>query len=616
MAEPPEKLLTGVDGQKAAEKIILRWDSSSSDEARDRMLFEGDRQEADRYLSAVDLICNSMQNASMSDSRDPVRLAMARLEDEFRNILIGHSSPPEPDILYVSSYSFSEDDDQDGESEEQEEATPTPRAAETPKSVKGSGLTKMGSSDSMREMDLIPAEAIEDLRKIAARMVAAGYTRECIQAYSSIRKPILDSTFGRLGIERLSIGDVQRLDWPTVESLINRWIRASRVCIRVLFASERRLCDQIFPPDGGAGDACFAEAARSAAGRLFGFADAISISRRSPEKLFKILDLHDAVSDLLPDVENVFHSKPTESIRVQAAEIQTRLGEAARGMLTEFENAIQRETSKVPVPGGTIHPLTRYVMNYISLICDYTQTLTKLINQRPKIDPNSDADPLNRQFQLNADGPAGGEGEEASPLSSHLLFIATILQANLENKSKLYKDPALAHLFLMNNLHYIVQKAKSSPELRQMIGDAWLRRHTGRVRQHATGYQRATWLTILGWLRDEGIHTGGGFSSGVSKSALKERFKGFNAAFEDAHRTQAAWQVPDAQLREELRISVAEKLLPAYRAFLGRFRHHLEGGRHSDGYIKYSVDDLEIALGDFFEGSPGSGHHSRRKSQG
>jgi hypothetical protein len=131
----------------------------------------------------------------------------------------------------------------------------------------------------------------------------------------------------------------------------------------------------------------------------------------------------------------------------------------------------------------------------------------------------------------------------------------------------------------------------------------------------ATAYQRSAWLKILNCLRDEGLHVSGGFSSGISKSALRERFKSFNAAFEEAHRIQSGWHVPDKQLREELRISIAEKLLPAYRSFLGRFRHHIENGKHPELYIKYSVDDLEVSVSDFFEGSPPP-PNSRRRSHG
>ena len=110
-------------------------------------------------------------------------------------------------------------------------------------------------------------------------------------------------------------------------------------------------------------------------------------------------------------------------------------------------------------------------------------------------------------------------------------------------------------------------------------------------------------------MRDKGIHVSGN----TCKSMMRERFKSFNAAFEEAHRIQATWFVPDLQLREELRISISEKLLPAYRSFLGRFRQHIESGRHPEMYIKYSMEDLETALSDFFEGCPPS-LHSRRKS--
>ncbi|KAJ1411252.1 Exocyst complex component Exo70 [Sesbania bispinosa] len=68
----------------------------------------------------------------------------------------------------------------------------------------------------------------------------------------------------------------------------------------------------------------------------------------------------------------------------------------------------------------------------------------------------------------------------------------------------------------------------------------------------------------------------------------------FNAMFEEVHRTQAVWLIPDSQLREELQISIS------YRSFLGRFKSHIESGRHPKNYIKYSVEDLEDVVLDFF----------------
>ncbi|KAF8045085.1 hypothetical protein N665_5618s0001 [Sinapis alba] len=400
----------------------------------------------------------------------------------------------------------------------------------------------------------------------------------------------METIFKQLGIVKISIGDVQRLEWEAVEVKIRRWIRAAKVCIRIVFSSEKRLCSQLFDAAMDE-DTCFMETVKTSALRLFTFPEAISISRRSPEKLFKILDLHDAMADMMPDIEAIFDSDSSHAVHVQAGEIQTRLAEAARGILSEFENAVLREPSVVPVPGGTIHPLTRYVMNYISLISDYKQTLNDLIMS----DPSTGSDPNTPVMDFT-------ELEGKSPLALHLIWLIMVLHFNLEEKSHHYRDTSLAHIFIMNNIHYIVQKVKGSPELREMIGDHYLRKLTGIFRHAATNYQRSTWVRVLSSLRDEGLHVSGSFSSGVSRSALRERFKAFNAMFEEVHRTQSTWSVPDAQLREELRISLSEHLIPAYRSFLGRFRGHIESGRHPENYLKYSVEDIERIVLDFFEG--------------
>lgn len=615
--EPPENTAGAIE---SAEKIILRWDSTASEEARERMIFDSERQEIDRYLQAVDEIQRSMESVTVTDDQNKVngaiQIAMARLEDEFRNILISHTGPVEAESLVESVRStpradstgvdFPEEDYSFEDSVVSKEVEVEFHVGES--SSRSSSSSKYQSTTSIREIDLIPSEAIYDLRSIAERMISAGYFRECVQVYGSVRKSAMDASFRQLGIEKLSIGDIQRLEWEVLETKIKKWIRAAKVCIRILFASEKKLCEEIFEGLGTASDdSCFIETVKGPAIQLFNFAEAISISRRSPEKLFKILDLHDALSDLLPDVDVVFESKSAESIRVQAAEIQSRLAEAARGILSEFENAILREPSRIPVPGGTIHPLTRYVMNYISLISDYKQTLIELIVSKPPTGSRYSGDPTTPDMEF-------AELEGRTPLALHLIWIIVILQFNLDGKSKLYKDASLAHLFMMNNVHYIVQKIKGSPELREMIGDDYLKKLTGKFRQAATSYQRATWVRVLYCLRDEGLHVSGSFSSGVSKSALRERFKTFNAMFEEVHRTQATWLIPDNQLREELRISISEKLIPAYRSFLGRFRSHIESGKHPETYIKYSVEDLETAVLDFFEGYPVS-QHLRRRSQ-
>lgn len=54
-----------------------------------------------------------------------------------------------------------------------------------------------------------------------------------------------------------------------------------------------------------------------------------------------------------------------------------------------------------------------------------------------------------------------GNGDETnSQLADVVMRILQALQSNLDYKSKHYKDPALTHLFLMNNIHYMVRSVR------------------------------------------------------------------------------------------------------------------------------------------------------------
>lgn len=50
--------------------------------------------------------------------------------------------------------------------------------------------------------------------------------------------------------------------------------------------------------------------------------------------------------------------------------------------------------------------------------------------------------------------------ESGSQLAAVTMRIMQALQTNLDGKSKQYKDAALTHLFLMNNIHYMVRSVR------------------------------------------------------------------------------------------------------------------------------------------------------------
>jgi exocyst complex component 7 len=111
-------------------------------------------------------------------------------------------------------------------------------------------------------------------------------------------------------------------------------------------------------------------------------------------------------------------------------------------------------------------------------------------------------------------------------IPSTSLTLISHLQGKIVEKSRLYEDEALQNIFLMNNLLYIVQKVKDS-ELKTLLGDNWIRKRRGKIRQYSTGYFRSSWTRTLACLIDDGLPQAMG-SSCALKNALKGRFKNFN----------------------------------------------------------------------------------------
>jgi exocyst complex component 7 len=558
----------------AAAEVVERWESPTAD----ALVF--DSREGEEYLAAA--AC--LTGAPGPRAEAALQTAMARLEDEFRHLLIRGAPPLAAEDLQVSllrrlsltvpSFNSSAVD------------LDCPSFAQHHAAVAAEGVNEQQGGRSSASDDeispyLIAPDTVSVLRDIADVMLRAGYAPELCQVYGEVRRDTLMECLAVLGVDKMSLEEVQRVEWGVLDGKMRKWIQALKVVVRGLLAEERRICRQILSPDMNTEEECFTQAAKGCVLQMLNFGDAIAIGKRSTEKLFRILGMYEALAEVLPELEGLFSGDAKNFIKEEAEGILLRLGDAVCGTIEEFANDIQGDTSRRALPGGEIHPLTRYVMNYVWLLADYNASLNKLLECW--------------DTELT-----GVDNPNMTPLGHCVLMLITHLQCKINEKSRLYEDEALQNIFLMNNLLYIVQKVKDS-ELKTLLGDNWIRKRRGQIRQYSTGYLRSSWTRVLACLRDDGLpHTMG--SSSTLKAALKDRFKNFNLAFEELHRTQTSWRVVDPQLREELKISISEKVLPAYRSFVGRFRGQLEGGRGSARYIKYNPDDLENHVSEFFEG--------------
>ncbi|CAD6268326.1 unnamed protein product [Miscanthus lutarioriparius] len=435
-----------------------------------------------------------------------------------------------------------------------------------------------------------PVETVDRLRAMADTMVAAGYVTECSQMFLVARRNAFDATLQGLGYEKSNIDDVVKMTWEALEAVIVTWTKAFRHAINVGLSTEHDLCTRVFAGRHAAvGRGIFADLSRCVMLHMLSFTEAVAMTKRAAEKLFKVLDMYEAVRDASPVIEAFLsadepaaaehhsHHSGLAELKSEIAAVRSRLGESAAAIFRELESSIRADAGKQPVPGGAVHPLTRYVMNYLKYACEYNSTLEQVFREHHH-----------------------GNGDDSNPFSAQLMEVMELLHGNLETKSRLYKDPSLSNIFLMNNGRYMLQKIRGSPETNAMLGEAWARKQSTNLRQYHKNYQREAWSRVLGLLRDDGVLTVKGH---VQKPVLKERFKQFNAAMDEIHRTQGAWVVSDEQLQSELRVSIAAVVVPAYRSFLGRFAQNFSAGRQTEKYVKLSAEDVETIIDELFDGN-------------
>lgn len=72
--------------------------------------------------------------------------------------------------------------------------------------------------------------------------------------------------------------------------------------VKLLFAGEKKICDQIFDDTNFHKDYCFAELTANSVLMLLSFGKAVAKSKRSPEKLFVLLDMYEIMRELQPEV--------------------------------------------------------------------------------------------------------------------------------------------------------------------------------------------------------------------------------------------------------------------------------------------------------------------------
>ncbi|KAK9061464.1 hypothetical protein SSX86_018645 [Deinandra increscens subsp. villosa] len=555
-----------------AEPLIVKWDPATSTYANVTSLFYENRSEALEFITLVNKLHNAMHSLLAENSNSDLliraqhlmQIAMKRLEKEFYQILSLNRAQLDPESVSTRS------------SRTSVRSSLSDFADESDDEVRVAG-------ELITEVEGAAERVMTDLNRIAECMISSGYGRECVEIYKVIRKSIVDEGIYKLGVEKMRSGHVRKMDYEVLDLKIKNWLDAMKIAVKTLFYGERVLCDHVFASSDSVRESCYSEITKEGASILFQFPENVAKnSKKSPEKIFRMLDMYTAISDRWAEIVSIFSFKSTSSVLNQALNSLTKLGESVRRDFSEFETLLNKESLKTTVAGAGVHKITVDTMNYLSMIVDYG-VLKDILLDSPS--PEKFLMPetfFDRSSSENLPSPA------VSLWTAWLIFV---LVCKLDGKAKRYKYVSQAYLFLANNFQHIISKVRSS-NLRYVLGDDWISKRETEVKKFAVSYERVTWSHVIDAVPKN--------VTAVTAEEARDCFKKINTAFDETHRKQLGVVIPNGRLRDEIKLSVAGKLLPAYREFYNTHRVEMGKNRKYAGVVRYAPDDMGNALSDLY----------------
>eukprot|EP00041_Stephanoeca_diplocostata_P025564 m.671625 g.671625 ORF g.671625 m.671625 type:complete len:744 (-) comp22775_c0_seq4:15-2246(-) len=266
----------------------------------------------------------------------------------------------------------------------------------------------------------------------------------------------------------------------------------------------------------------------------------------------------------------------------------------ARQSLLEFQDYTQEGGQKRLPNDGTVHELTSNTTSFLSALHDYTQVAGFLLSWDGATVPDD-------RSQLGCQSL-----EEATPtLVRWIGGVLDILCDNIARKARSYEDHALNCIFLINNYNYIFTTIQASSFCRDFrsVDPQVDTKYLSLIQTKREEYKKVTWDHIVEYVSlDAAIDVSGGLSK-KQREAIKDKYSGFNEAFDLVVETQVNYTVPDAAVRESVTTDNINLIVPRYKQFDDRYRTSGFTNKNPHKYLKYQADQIEKRLRTLFSGT-------------
>eukprot|EP00048_Salpingoeca_helianthica_P024971 m.36775 g.36775 ORF g.36775 m.36775 type:complete len:668 (-) comp9718_c0_seq2:26-2029(-) len=256
----------------------------------------------------------------------------------------------------------------------------------------------------------------------------------------------------------------------------------------------------------------------------------------------------------------------------------------AKRVLTDFTADVASESGrKLPVD-GTVHETTTTALSFVSHVFEYAEVVGNVLLTK-------------RDGILNLETTP----ESTRATAKWIASVLDALDAHLTKTARLYEQPALSCIFMLNNFDYILRFLGTASFKETLFGqdtqmESYLKDAMANYRQE---YLDITWRHVKEVLVIEDYHEGN--ITKKEKETIKERYSAFNDEFDRIIAEQQAFSVPSEGLRKSLRADNANLLMPLFKRFDMHYRHSGFTTKNPQKYLRFTPDEVQEKLENIFE---------------
>ncbi|MEW5300250.1 MAG: hypothetical protein WDW36_003192 [Sanguina aurantia] len=436
--------------------------------------------------------------------------------------------------------------------------------------------------------------AVQRATRLASVMLGAGWIN-CLDSYASLRGAAIDEAFVSVGaIGSMTAASLQMQSPEQLERIVGSWSVQLRVLL-VVGVSELQLARHVWPPPYD--EVVFQEIMSRSLRQLIGVGKGITETRRVPEKVFLLMDVHRHLTDVQSGLVSMLGGmERCAGLLADFLTLSHIIATSTRASYAEFEQGIVRDSSKVALLSGSIHPLCARTLAHLKRLFSYPH-VGELLFGRASEDGRAPA----------GDGDERREGHAAAlteSMADSLYDVMDRLVEALEAKARDFRSTALGHIFRLNNFHYMVWTLENSAVL-EPLGVGWVAGNASRVETAAADYHEASWTPLVLGL---GTRLSKEEKAAMDAAKLglwvKDKLKVFNAGIDVIRATQCGWSIPDSTLRAAVRDAIKQDVLPAVHAFHRQYGA-LNFAAQPSKYLQYDEGALQAMVdNELFEANP------------